>query len=746
MKRREFLKTPAVGMVIPSAMSADLLFPPSDPEQTEQKKLMIPAALPQRLHQDFETYVQGIEYFPLGNGDIQAVVQYSPDRSGSTPQSFYGLTIMDAEKFSRKWSTYLFHPEVGFGRTMLGVTADGKRSVPTPDTLKSIGWKLVENVPVVSVVWTAGAIEVEEEIFLPSEGPMLFRVARLKNASGAPVKVRTDIMLVANFALFDEIYVDDKEGTALAHGLAEMKLQCLEAGVETAGRYELRSAEQVIPAGQTRTVRFVYRIRSIDGLVSSRQMDDLWKKTVLYWKSKQPVVSGNETFDHLYAVSRNGLKAQLARSGKRDAGYWMYNMQWARDDSMMAIGMVQAGFIDEAKSIMTKILDKFIGVDGRTIEASRWAGFDYTELDQNGAILYAMWQYWCWTGDTAFIRKYWSKMRLAGDFPLMDVFRDPVSHLMRNKREFWERNDTFGVEDGFEIAYQFWVSLGLEKGSELARLIGDTATASRWTKASAEIKDTVLNDPRFRLIEEGHFIKRRTRDGRWQKFMIPTHRASMPPGSPLATEERPEAEPDTANVYPIIYEWVDPKGDVSRKTLDHMETLWNQRWTYGGYSRYNTASEPDPGGPWPFASLFVARAAVEAGDSARAWRVLDWLATIHGGKSGAWFERYGPSITPPAPPVSIVGWAWGEMVMLAVQHVLGVRPETNQLVLRPKLIEKLDKIEGTFNIRGSEFNIIVRKTGGKPKATVNGKEVALEGRLALPYPKKGSKVKVEMEV
>ena len=233
-------------------------------------------------------------------------------------------------------------------------------------------------------------------------------------------------------------------------------------------------------------------------------------------------------------------------------------MEWVRDDVMVAVGMLQAGFVDEARTILVKILEKSVGPDGCTIESSRWSGFDYTELDQNGQLLYGVWQYACWTGDVALVKKYWKQIRLAGDFPLKSVFLDPKAGMLRNKREFWERNDSHGLEDGFELTYQFWVALGLSVCSELAAWVGDRNTADRWFKAAASLRDHMLSDPVFRLIEEGHLIKRRTRDGRWQRYMIPPNRAAMPPGSPAATVARPACDPDTSNVYPIMFEMIDP--------------------------------------------------------------------------------------------------------------------------------------------------------------------------------------------
>ncbi len=93
MKRRDFLQTSAFGMLFSAGAVHDLLgrrllredAPAGQPPQGAQTQ---PAGrFEQRLHQDFVTFVPGIEYFFLGNGEIQAAVQYSPDRSGELPRA-----------------------------------------------------------------------------------------------------------------------------------------------------------------------------------------------------------------------------------------------------------------------------------------------------------------------------------------------------------------------------------------------------------------------------------------------------------------------------------------------------------------------------------------------------------------------------------------------------------------------------------------------------------------------------------
>jgi hypothetical protein len=158
-----------------------------------------------------------------------------------------------------------------------------------------------------------------------------------------------------------------------------------------------------------------------------------------------------------------------------------------------------------------------------------------------------------------------------------------------------------------------------------------------------------------------------------------------------------------------------PDSGLAQKTLAQMETLWNQAWQGGGYGRYHVSSEPDSPGAWAFPSLFVARAYAETGDLARVWRVLEWLSRVPGGVSGAWFEYYGERLAPPFPQQGIVPWTWAEMLMLLVHHIVGIRPQDDRLVIRPRLLPGLERIEGHFPFRGHRLSIkITRAQKGEP--------------------------------
>ena len=179
--------------------------------------------------------------------------------------------------------------------------------------------------------------------------------------------------------------------------------------------------------------------------------------------------------------------------------------------------------------------------------------------------------------------------------------------------------------------------------------------------------------------------------------------SQLPDAAPLAAEGDHFLNPDTSAALPIALGFIAPDSPISRATLDNLELLWNQDWKGGGYERYHFASEPDSPGPWPFPSLFVARAYLETGDFAKVWRILHWMSTIPGAESGSWFEFYGPRIAPPFPQVGITPWTWAEMIVLLIHHVLGIRPEVDYLRIRPRFLPGLKRISGRLPVRNRDL-------------------------------------------
>jgi cellobiose phosphorylase len=181
--------------------------------------------------------------------------------------------------------------------------------------------------------------------------------------------------------------------------------------------------------------------------------------------------------------------------------------------------------------------------------------------------------------------------------------------------------------------------------------------------------------------------------------------------------------------------------------MESLELLWNQAWENGGYGRYHFRSEPDSPGGWAFPSLFMARAYLEMGEYEKVWRVLEWLNSVPGSRSGSWFEFYGKRIAPPYPQVGIPPWTWAEMIILLVYHVLGIRPSEFGLWIRPKILPGIHTIRGSFPFRGKKLKIEIQKKPGLRSICFDTKENILEKskeKILISFPKKDIEIHVDV--
>jgi hypothetical protein len=682
----------------------------------------------QKMNVDFQSNNDGSEYYFLGNGLITVAVQAVRSIDAGT---HCGLLVMSPEHFGRKASTFLYHPERGLQNSLFTMIVNGTGYTPRPDDSR-ITWVYPDAIPTVVLEWNADACAIREELFCPISEPALIRTITIRNMSTNPAKALAYCSLYPNLMLFDEYAVDRKRMTLSAKGFSEMHMFSPDS--TRIGDRQLYFDLGELGPNASMSVTIILTVGQAREEFEKKSIESLKKETSMYWHSVARFNSNNESYNHLYHTSVTSLRAAVARSGKMDGGIWQYNLEWVRDQSMVAAACSMMGRTDIAESLLRRILTYSIDEQGGTVDASRTRPPETMELDQNGELLYALWMHWSWSGSDSLIREHWSKIQLIADYVLKPVFRDPAIGLLKNSREYWERDAAFGVKEGYELTYQMWNIIGLDKAAAMAELMNATQDVRRWHDASMLMKSSFLSHPKYSLVYENRFIKRRGADGVPQLTFEPKNRKSMPPGMPLNIETVSYCDPDSANVLPIAFELVDPKGELAANTLRSIERLWNQRWTIGGYGRYDVSSEPDSPGPWPFATLFVARALLEAGNDDLAIRALQWLATVEGSSAGAWFEFYGDRPVPPLPPVGIVVWTWAEVVTFFLHHMLGVRPSPNELVIRPKLLKGVDAIDATVMVHGAAITVTVRRTEKVVHALVDGVRMPLEhGMLRLPH-------------
>jgi hypothetical protein len=688
---------------------------------------------------DSLTDANGLTYYLLGNGLITVGLQAAPSEAAGTNG---GLVVMSPDHMNRKTGSLVWNPRTGLQATRSTVLVDGKAYLGEPGRVE-ITWQYPDGIPTVRLRWQAGATLVTEDLYCPMGVAALIRAVTVVNNGTAPAEVLLRAGLRPNPVLFDEYEVDRTGARLVASGYHRLELSAL-AGGRTVER-DIEVSLGTVAPGDRGSGGFVLALDAKESAATESTLPGIRRETAAYWSHVGRVETGSPELDHMFRAAAHGFRAVVARSGKMDGGIWQYNLEWPRDAAMVASGAIRTGLADVGEAILERILTRMVTDDGAALDSSFHRPKEVIELDQNGELVCSLWNHWVWTGNDRLIRTHWKRIRAAAGYALDPFFRDASTGLLKNSREFWERGPIHGVLDGYELACQAWNIVGWERAADLATLMGDGESAGRWKEASALMRQSFLSHPRYSLIEDGKFIKRRHANGDPQLTFVPPDRGVLAAGMPLKVEPASYINPDAASVFPILLGLVDPAGDVARKTLESVEALWNQRWDNGGYGRYHVTSEPDSPGPWPFATLFITRAWLEAGNSEKVWRSVRWLAGVPGGKSGAWFEFYGHRPSPPLPQVAIIPWIWAEMVSLVVEGLFGVHPDAKGVTIRPRKLEGLNSIRTRLALNGHQLTLAIRHGTGPAAARVNGSPAVVEnGALRLARP--SGDLTVEMDL
>ena len=641
-------------------------------------------------HPDVRTRLAGVSYFFLGNGEIQAAVQFAPQGEG-TP---LGLLIMDPDRFGKKRDSLSMDAANGLSATVVRIGVGETVAAPNPPSVE-VSWVSGCVVPTVEARWHDGLVHVVERFSCPADDEAL--LARELSVTCADPTVRRITLLAGPE---DRPIARTLDVDANAHTRASV-------------RYELDRSTSSLT------------VRVLDTAPAATPPSRLWS-------DRTTIVFHDPLLDHLFDTARWQLPAAVSFHGRLDGSIWQYNREWVRDQANIALALTQLGHRRLAATMLRRLLTEFVTPDGATLDSSEVRGRDDVELDQNGMLLYALEQYVYWTGDRGLVEEHWDRVQALADYPLRVEFRHAGSGMLSGSREYWERHSAHGIEPGLELVYQMFVSMGLSRAAALASMLGHADHERRWQKASHDLQHAWLEHPDWALQDARGFVKRRALDGRVQERIGARPDSGLPPGVPLSSDGPHWLNPDTCAVLPIVFGLVDPASPVAQATLDSVEMLWNQGWDGGGYGRYHVTSEPDSPGPWPFASLFVARANVEAGRSASVWRTLRWMRAVDGGLSGAWFEFYGPRCAPPFPQVGIVPWTWAELVLLFVHHVLGVRPGANGIYLRPRLPAGLQHVEATIPVGSGWLDLTLH--ADEAAAPVSTVVACPAGRTRLTIP------------
>jgi hypothetical protein len=602
-------------------------------------------------------------------------------------------------------------------------------------------WTTVDGIPAVEAAWWAGGLRVTERIFALAGKNAFLRRIELKSANLAgPEQVTLRLSLPPGS--YGVLRADDAAGRSWANGMlareddrvdlalgavgphrhvADAQKGTFEVGPLPIAPGASVSVDTVLVVGfppSERTAMHVPTLRTDFDLTAAMQ------ETREAWRAASSIATDDATVREVFDHVRFALPGMIAENGTMDAGIFEYGNQWVRDTSITLTGMVHAGYFELARNGFEHLLRDMIRDEGATMVDSKYDNPDREELDQMGELMHALKVYRDWTGDDSPIRKYRTRLLAMIERPLRPEFRDETG-MVHNRREFFERT----LDDGYELAYQTFVTSGLRDAADLAEPLGAQDRAPQWRAEADRMWQAVLSHPTRSLVDNGRLVKRRNTKGQVVKEVSHGGEAD----SPGATEKTNLAEPDSATAYPIVLGLVDPRSALAARTLDKLEELWNARWTGGGYERYHSSGQGDQPGPWPMMSILIMRAQHDAGQFDRSRRTLNWLAAVQGAPTGAWFEEI-PVIRFTPPTSGIVPWASGDFSLFVVRHLLGVRFEGERLVLKPALYPKSPPMKADLRFHKGRLKLEITGPGPIDFAEINGQRTVpdSDGAVRLP--------------
>jgi hypothetical protein len=688
-----------------------------------------------------KAFFLGREYFVERSGRAQLVVE--ADRADLGPA--FTWLLFDARnpaQSERKAGAFNFVAGQGFVSSALVVRLGGCSYTALGHRTQT-RWIVEGGIPAAEAVWWAGGVRVTERIHATAREGVFVRSILLDGRGlGGPDCASLVLGLPAPADVAEAgIVAGPAKGARIAlvvrgaaPAVADPRTGTIEAGPfavrpGAATRVDTLLVARIGPGVPADELALLHSLRT-------GPLEPVEDRTRADWARDSRVSTPDATVAGIFDKARFGLPGMVADDGSIDAGIFEYGLQWVRDTSNTTLGLLQAGRFELARATLERLLTKMVRDDGTPMAEGRFEPPDMEELDEMGELMNVVLAYRNWTGDDSLVREHRAQLLALVERPLGPRFRD-ADGLVHGRREYWERT----LDDAYEFVYQTYLVLGLRDAAELAGPLGAGDRAPAWRAQAERTLEAMLHHPRKALVDRGALIKRRALDGTLVDELVGHrgHRAD----APNATETHRRIEPDAEMALPIALGIVDPRSDLARRTLDRLEELWNARWSDGGYDRYNTESEPDTPGPWPFATAFILRAQHEAGLFERSRRSLEWLDTVQGGRTGAWFEEI-PSTRSAEGGCALIPWTSGEVTLFVVHHYLGVGFENGAPVIRPALYPGSPPVSADLRFREGRLRLLVDGSGPALAAKVDGAPVAVgaDGAVRLPADFKGGLVEI----
>lgn len=677
-----------------------------------------------------QSYFYGRKYFVLRSGRAKIIVQ--SDKANIGPAFTYLLyDAQNSAQIDRKEKAFNYVSQEGFSSSALKVIMKNYPFTALGNNTEA-QWITYEGIPSVQGTWWAGGIKVNE-IITPIFEKELFR--RRVILSSVDLVASENIHLQLSLPTPAQLVKDDIMITQHKRSLIALFTREDNPFQTIHSREHLEIGPITLDPGEQKTIdTYLYldlhatnedeSYRNALALRNSRPQQ--MEASVQVWTNSNTIRTDDTLIMNLFDACRFALPGFVSADGQTAAGVFEYGAQWVRDASNTVRGVVSIGQFELARAMLSYMLKNMITEEGTTMISGGFDKPDMEQFDQMGEFMHAMKYYVDWTGDVSLLEENKKKILTMISRPLHSTFLDSTG-MVHNRREFWERH----FEDAYELAYQTWVIQGLRDAIDLAKYMNATDKVAEWRTIADRMQNAMLNHPTMKLVHEGHLIKRRNITGKIADTLINKNGIPGVAGSPAVVEQVIRLMPDATLALPIFLRIIDPNSQLAKNTLLELEKLWNRRWTFGGYDRYNTSSQGDQPGPWTFATTFIMQAQHAAGTFDKSRNSLNWLYTQEGGSTGAWHEEI-PIIE--THRSGLLPWTSAEISYFIVHDILGFQFKGEQLFVKPALYEQTASVKAKLRYRKGWIDLTITGTGKTLQAVVNGAKIKPEkdGSIRIP--------------
>lgn len=407
------------------------------------------------------------------------------------------------------------------------------------------------------------------------------------------------------------------------------------------------------------------------------------------------------------------------------AGFPWFTDFWGRDMFISMPGTILCtGQFDVAKNILESFA-KYMDVDpksetyGRVPNRLNLEGILYNTTDGTPRFVMQVYDYLCYTGDKAFVKAIYNKVKIATDAPFAK-YVDDYGFLTHADADTWMDAKRQGMRpcsprgNRASDIQALWYNQ-LVCAARLATLIGKADDARRWSEAAERLK---TNFQRM-FIADGVITDHLNADG--------SRDAQIRPNTMYTYDLVDNADVCRADIRTTWSHLVYPWGVGSLDQMDDAFHPYHEQW-----HRYHKDDAYHNGTVWLWQNGMAMQRMIEFGQKDKAYRLFQNMnrQALRHGAIGSLSECADAWLRPGQTRSRLTGtflqsWSNSEQIRVWSQWFLGVRPDmlNSKVVIAPRIPGRIKSLNTAVCIGSDRIGYRYASTNGTDTYTFdwNGK-------------------------